>query len=67
VKSKFPSLTHFIEDAPAGIDAANAAGMLGIGLASTGRTRRSLNHARLVVDSLHELSTALIRKMLGAK
>jgi HAD superfamily hydrolase (TIGR01509 family) len=62
-----PSLCAVIEDAPAGIAAANLAGMFSIGLASTGRTRQSLASARLVIDSLQELSPSLIRQHLNTK
>jgi len=54
-----------IEDAAAGVTAANAGGMTAIGLASTGRTRQSLAAARLVVDSLDELSPRLIGELIG--
>ena len=59
-----PQHCAVIEDAPAGIAAANAGGMLSIGLVSTGRTRQALAAARLVVNSLSELSPALIRHQL---
>lgn len=54
-----------IEDAPAGVAAANAAGMASVGLASTGRTRESLSAARLVVDSLAELSPKTLRGLIA--
>jgi len=44
-----------VEDAPAGVDAALAAGMTAIGIASTGRTRGELSHASVVVDSFEEI------------
>ena len=50
-----PACCAVIEDAPPGIEAANAAGMTAIGLASTGRTREELAEADLVVSSLREL------------
>jgi beta-phosphoglucomutase len=59
-----PGRCAVVEDAPAGIAAAKAGGMTGIGLASTGRTRRSLSAADLVVDSLGELSPRLIGKLI---
>lgn len=62
-----PSRCAVIEDAPPGIEAANRAGILSIGLASGGRARESLNAARLVVDSLNELSPSLIRQLLNAQ
>jgi len=51
-----PKRCVVIEDAPAGIEAAHAAGMAAVGLTSTGRTRQSLADADLVVGSLAELS-----------
>lgn len=60
-----PEACAVIEDAALGIEAAHRAGMIAIGLASTGRTRCELNKAELVIDSLSELAperiTALIR------
>ena len=53
-----------IEDAPVGIAAAAAAGMTCVGLASTGRTRDTLSGAQLVVDSLNELSPAVLRQVI---
>ncbi len=55
-----------VEDAPAGVTAANAAGMVSIGLASTGRTRESLAEADLVVDTLGELPPDLIEQRISA-
>lgn len=49
-----------IEDAPVGIQAAHAAGIVCIGLASTGRTRSDLHAADLVVDTLGELNPETI-------
>jgi len=54
-----------VEDAPAGIAAARAAGMTAIGLASTGHTRPSLAAAELVVDSLAELSPERIGELIA--
>jgi len=53
-----------IEDAPAGLRAAEAAGMASVGLASTGRTRQSLAEADLVIDSLAELSPSILREVI---
>lgn len=50
-----------IEDAPAGIDAALAAGMTAIGV-TTQHPRDRLEHAHLVVDRIDELSPDRIRK-----
>ena len=51
-----------IEDAPAGIAAAKAAGMLAIGLASTGHTWESLGQADYRAVSLRELAAERIIK-----
>ncbi len=59
-----PNSCAVIEDAPAGIAAANAAGMLSIGLATTEKARQSLAAAKITVDSLAKLSPALIRQRL---
>ncbi len=55
-----------IEDAPAGIQAARAAGMAAIGFASRGRTRSELEsaHADRVVEDLRELSPPLITELI---
>ncbi len=60
-----PERCAVIEDAPAGVEAANAAGMASIGLTSTGRTAESLCAARLVVGSLEELSAPRLRELIG--
>jgi beta-phosphoglucomutase len=59
-----PRSCAVIEDAPPGIAAANASGMLSIGLSSPGPAYRPLSDARLVVHSLTDLSPALIRVAL---
>ncbi len=59
-----PGRCAVVEDAPAGVAAANAAGMTAIGFASTGRNREELSEARLVVDSLRELSAARIEGLI---
>ncbi len=51
-----------VEDAPAGIEAANRAGMASVALTGTA-TRAELAHARLVVDSLRELTPEQIREL----
>jgi beta-phosphoglucomutase len=53
-----------IEDAPVGIQAAHSAGMICIGLASTGRTRSELASAECVVDSLDELTPQRISDLI---
>ncbi len=59
--STVPAACAVIEDAPAGIAAARAAGMKVVGLASTGRTPGELADADLVVQELTELTPARIR------
>ena len=59
-----PPRCAVVEDAPAGVAAANAAGMTAIGLASTGRGRDDLCDARLVVDALDQLSPAIIGELI---
>ncbi len=53
-----------VEDAVAGVAAANAAGMASIALTGT-TTREALGAARLVVDSLRDLTPAIIERLLG--
>ena len=53
-----------IEDAPAGIEAAHAAGMAGIGLTSTGRTPEDLVAADVIVGSLTEVTPQLLRRTI---
>jgi beta-phosphoglucomutase len=59
-----PSRCAVVEDAPAGVQAASAAGMASIGFASTGRSRDDLDKADLVVDALAELSPEVIRRLV---
>jgi len=59
-----PQRCAVVEDAPTGVEAANAAGMVSIGLTSTGRTDESLSAATLVVDSLDKLSPKLFRDLI---
>ena len=58
-----PSRCAVVEDAPAGIEAANRANMLSIALTGTA-TREQLAHADLVVDSLRELGADKISQLL---
>lgn len=61
-----PAACCVVEDAPAGIQAAHAAGIVCAGLASTGRTLQDLEQADCVVASLHELNPAKIREVIAA-
>ncbi|RMF99969.1 MAG: HAD family phosphatase [Planctomycetota bacterium] len=62
-----PANCAVVEDSPVGIEAAHRAGMIAIGLASTGRQRRELAAAELVVDSHDELSPDRIVGLIRAK
>jgi len=53
-----------IEDAPAGVAAAHAAGMASVGLLSTGRTRQALADADAIVGSLGEISPEMLRGLI---
>jgi beta-phosphoglucomutase len=57
-----PEQCVVVEDAPAGIEAANRAGMASVALTGTA-TRTELSHARLVVDSLRELTPEVLRRL----
>jgi beta-phosphoglucomutase len=61
-----PASCIVIEDAPAGIQAAQAAGMTAVALLSTGRRAEDFTALtpRLIVSSLHELSAASLRAMV---
>ena len=61
-----PAECVVVEDAPAGIEAANRAGMASVALTGTA-TREELSHAQLVVDSLRELSPAALARTLNPK
>ncbi len=54
-----------IEDAPAGVAAARAAGMPCVGVASRGRTRDELAAADQVVEGLRELSSDSLQRVIG--
>jgi beta-phosphoglucomutase len=62
--SVLPAQCAVVEDAPAGVDAASAAGMASVGFASTGRTRGEFAAADLTIDSLGELSPAVFRDLI---
>jgi beta-phosphoglucomutase len=59
-----PQNCAVVEDAPAGVAAAHAAGMKAIGFASTGRSRQELAEADLVIDGLVELSPEVFRRVI---
>jgi beta-phosphoglucomutase len=60
-----PSRCVVIEDAQPGIAAAQAAGMAAVGLVSTGRTRKELAAADLVVDSLADISPQVLGALIN--
>lgn len=62
-----PSQCCVVEDAPAGIQAAQAAGMAVVGLASTGRTVDQLKAADLVVREVSELSPEIFQQLIDGK
>ena len=59
-----PARCVVIEDAPAGVEAAHAAGMPCIALVSTGRRHEELAAAERVVTSLRELTPETIAELL---
>lgn len=59
-----PARCAVVEDAPAGIEAAHAAGMVCVGFPSTGRTLDDVQAADLIVRSLAELSPATFRELI---
>lgn len=62
-----PANCAVIEDARAGVAAANAAGMLSIALVSTGHTRSEYDAAAHIVGQLEELSADLIATWIDAR
>ena len=61
-----PDKCAVIEDAPQGIEAANRAGMTSIAVLGT-TTRDKLAHAKLIVESLNELSPQRIAELINAR
>ena len=53
-----------VEDAPAGVEAARRAGMAAVGLTGTAPREKLAERAHLVVDSLRELSPAVIAGLI---
>jgi len=56
-----------VEDAPAGVAAANVAGMACIGLLSTGRIREDLAAAHVVVQRLSDISPEMVRDLIAKR
>ncbi|MEM9354302.1 MAG: HAD family phosphatase [Planctomycetota bacterium] len=61
-----PARCAVVEDAAAGVEAANRAEMVSIGLTGTA-TREQLAHADLVVNSLRELSPEKIDELIAGR
>jgi beta-phosphoglucomutase len=59
-----PARCAVVEDAPAGVAAAKAAGMACVGFPSTGRSRDDVAAADLVIESLSELSPETFRELI---
>lgn len=59
-----PANCCVVEDAPAGVQAAHAAGMVCVGLVSRGRTHAELADAELVVERLEELTPRVISQLI---
>lgn len=62
-----PARCAVIEDAPAGVAAANIAGMASVGLLSTGRTRGDLAAAGAIVGTLGEISPQMLRDLIDRR
>jgi beta-phosphoglucomutase len=62
-----PRRSVVVEDAPAGIAAAHAAGMAAVGFVSTGRTREGLAEADCLIRAFGELTPELIRGCVREK
>jgi beta-phosphoglucomutase len=62
-----PARCVVIEDAPAGVAAARAAGMACVGLLSTGRTPQDVVGACAVVRSLCEITPQLLRGLIDRR
>ena len=60
-----PARCVVIEDAPAGVTAAHAAGMKCIAVVSTGRVREKLAAAELIVSSLREVNAERVRALIA--
>ncbi|MBN1394140.1 MAG: HAD family phosphatase [Pirellulales bacterium] len=62
-----PPRCAVVEDAPAGIAAAHAAGMAAIGMMSTGRTENDLRDADKLVSSLSEITPEVLKKLIDRR
>ena len=59
-----PQRCVVVEDAPAGVAAAKAAGMACVGFPSTGRTRNDVAAADLIIRDLSDLSPQVIKELI---
>jgi beta-phosphoglucomutase len=62
-----PSRCAVVEDAPAGIAAAHAAGMTAVGFPSTGRRPEDLAAADCLIQSLRELTPDFLHRQIGIR
>jgi len=62
-----PARCAVIEDAPAGIAAANTAGMASVGLLSTGRTPADLAEADAIGAAVSEISPTMLQRLIDQK
>ena len=60
-----PNRCAVVEDAPAGVAAAKAAGMVCIGFTSTGRTRADVQAADFIINALADLSPELFGRLIS--
>jgi beta-phosphoglucomutase len=61
-----PARCAVVEDAPAGVEAAVRAGMVAIAITGTA-PREKLSHAHLVIESLSELTPAVIAELIARR
>lgn len=59
-----PSRCVVIEDAQPGIKAAHAAGMVGVGFVSTGRTDEELAEADMLIHSLNDITPKVLAELI---
>ncbi len=62
-----PSRCAVIEDAPAGVAAANAAGMASVGFVSTGRSWSELGAARAIVGSAEQIAPPMLCELIDRR
>jgi beta-phosphoglucomutase-like phosphatase (HAD superfamily) len=62
-----PARCTVVEDAPAGVATAHAAGLASIGLLSTGRSRDDLAAADAIVASLGDITPDLLHRLFAQR